>query len=186
MISFTSCTLKICTPCINENIHDDSKQILSLTAHNYIINMDKYSIKNILKINKDFEKKHLLDLDYNNTIGLHIRRTDHGTYSDQKNWEIPDNNAFYIKIDEIMKSNPNINTLFIATDDTKLKEKLKEKYGDKLRYYNLKNNITRESDSITEAIVELLTLGKCEYIIGTSISSFSQIAGDLNKKKLFI
>lgn len=127
----------------------------------------KEVIKN--KINDFYEK----NFD-NNTISVHIR-----SWTDAKDREkLFDINKFYDKIEEF---NYGTTKFFIASDNINLCYDIKKKYGDKIIIY--------EEDTLYRNFIELILLSKNNILIGTYISTFTQMAYLINYtsiKKIYI
>ena len=123
----------------------------------------------INKIN-DFYKKHF----DNNTISVHIR-----SWTDAKDRnKLFDLKKFYDKIEEF---NYGTTKFFIASDNINLCYDIKKKYGDKIIIY--------EEDTPYRDFIELILLSKNNILIGTYISTFTQMAYLINYttiKKIFI
>lgn len=121
------------------------------------------------KIN-DFYKKNF----NNNTISVHIR-----SWTDAKDREkLFDLNKFYNKIEEF---NYGTTKFFIASDNINLCYDIKKKYGDKIIIY--------EEESPYKDFIELILLSKNNILIGTYISTFTQMAYLINYnsiKKIYI
>lgn len=107
-----------------------------------------------------------------NTIGVHIRRTDHkdaiafSSISDYENMMIGE-----------IKSCPSSN-FYLATDDEDVKHSLMEKFGDKIICYSAP--LTRNSvEGMKAALVDLYCLSKTTKIYGSKGSSYSEIAAEL-------
>lgn len=106
------------------------------------------------------------------TIGVHIRRTDHkdaiafSSISDFENMMMRE-----------LKFCPNSN-FYLATDDEDVKHSLIENFGDKIICYSAP--LTRESvEGMKAALVDLYCLSKTTKIYGSKGSSYSEIAAEL-------
>lgn len=114
-----------------------------------------------------------------NTIGLHIRRTDHKISKNKSTDE-----AFFKIIDKELANNSQ-SLFYLATDDPDLKDKLKIRYDHNI--YTRDIPLERNSeDGIIEAYVELLLLSKTTKIIGSFFSSYSETAAELGNIPLEI
>jgi hypothetical protein len=113
------------------------------------------------------------------TVGVHIRRTDHAISIRESPIEL-----FVEKIKKCMDSNPQA-TFYVASDSADEITKLKEIFGDKIV---TQNKIVRRDtkDGIVHAVVELYTLAATQKIFGSSNSTFSALAADINKIPLEI
>lgn len=107
------------------------------------------------------------------SLGVHVRRTDHGIHGD-----ILPNEYYFEKIDSNLKTGKYEN-IFLATDEYVIVDDFKKKYGDIL-YTN--ENITRSSNNVTipfcnypekdklaiDIFKEGISLSKCDKMIFTS------------------
>jgi len=112
-----------------------------------------------------------------NTISIHLRNWVDAVER-KKNFDI---NKFYNKIDEF---NDGIHNFFIASDDINLCHEIKKKYGNKIIIYDAdyENPLIRQ-------FIELILLSKNNILIGTYISTFTEMAYIINyniNKKIFI
>jgi len=108
----------------------------------------------------------------NNTIGIHIRRTDHLEAISTSPTEL-----FVERIEEEISKNKD--TLFyLATDSEKDKELLLSKFGN--RIITSAEKAERNSvQGIQQALLELYLLSKTKHIIGSFNSSFSEAAAQI-------
>lgn len=108
-----------------------------------------------------------------NTIGVHVRRTDHYLHG-----EFLDNEFYYKIIDNKLKDN-NYKNILLITDENKVVEEFLSKYGDMII---LNKNIYRSEDQnpihykylenlndlAEQIMIEAISLSRCEEIIITS------------------
>lgn len=113
-------------------------------------------------------------------IGVHIRRTDYW-----KAIEESITNIFIRKMNEISVQQPFMK-FFLATDDKKEEQMLKKLYGDKLVVQLHKKWGRRGSEEMKSGIIDCLCLSRCEYILGSSGSAYSDFAARYGKKKLIV
>lgn len=113
-------------------------------------------------------------------IGVHIRRTDHGTAIKESS-----TNAFIHKMDEIVRKQTAMK-FFLATDDKKEEEILQKIYGDKIVVQPDKVWGREGSDEMKSGIIDCLCLSRCEYILGSYGSSYSRFAARYGSKELLI
>ncbi len=111
--------------------------------------------------------------DFQDVIGLHIRRSDHETSK-----AISTTERFAEIIDTELVNNPN-NKFFISTDDEITKIKLVESYGDKVLSNEVSSYDRNSSEAIVDAVVDLFCLSRTNKIYGSHHSTFSQTAADL-------
>lgn len=115
-----------------------------------------------------------------NTIGIHIRRTDHQQAIDESPLEL-----FIEAIDREQESSSRMAayhgapfSIYLATDDEATKEALRRRYGK--RVITSEAEATREStDGIRDALVEMYALSRTRQIYGSAGSTFSPIAACL-------
>lgn len=104
-----------------------------------------------------------------NTIGLHIRRSDHRDAIANSPLE-----SFFTLIDqEIARSSET--TFYLSTDDHTTELQLKQKYGKRIMTYE-KDFSRNSSQGIKDALVDLYCLANTRKIYGSFNSSFSDIA----------
>lgn len=109
-----------------------------------------------------------------NTIGLHIRRTDHA-----KSIEMSPTELFLEKINFEISRNNNIN-FFLSTDDFNVEKQFIEKFGKRIITY--KKEISRQTISgMQDAVVDMFCLSKTAVIYGSYWSSFSNISSRIGK-----
>ncbi len=107
------------------------------------------------------------------TVGLHIRRTDHADAIARGPLK-----AFINRIDRCLQNAPS-STFYLATDDPDTQRQLLAAYPAQM-IVNPSTQFTRKSsDGIIDAYIDILCLSKCAKIIGSYGSSFSQIASKL-------
>ena len=106
------------------------------------------------------------------TIGVHIRRTDNLESIQQSPIEL-----FFTAIDKEIDLNADV-SIYLATDDESVKQKLQKRYGKRLIY--VKDKADRSSISgIQGGIVDMYTLARTQKILGSFHSSFSELAAQL-------
>jgi hypothetical protein len=130
------------------------------------------------------------------TIGVHIRMDSNMLNS----WEIPSNYSsdnfdktklertkshysnFVSEMLKIEESHPDW-LFFVCTDTPSILPKLKHIFGSKLLCYDSyltspdydSSIVSRSSSSIIDAFVDMLTLSKCNALLGSSWSSFTEV-----------
>jgi hypothetical protein len=110
---------------------------------------------------------------FTNTIGVHIRRTDHKLAI-----RFNQINDFERIISAHIASNHD-NTVFLATDNKETKDHFINKYKDKIIINEFEHYERNISSSIQEAVVDLFCLSKTRMIYGSHYSSFSQSAAEI-------
>lgn len=135
--------------------------------------------------------------DVSNSIGAHIRMEagkglDNNTYDSVENWTEEGHEQlhywrdkshyshFVKRIDQLFQENPNI-SLFLATDLPETYKIFEKYYGDKLNYIK-RNAYDRSKEQIIYALADVILLSRCERLLGSTWSSFSELALRLSKK----
>lgn len=109
-----------------------------------------------------------------NTIGVHIRRADHTLAIQQSPLEM-----FVEAMDAELDNNKDVN-FFVASDSAEIKSKLIELYGDKIMLNSPSNADRDSSDGMLDAMKDLYGLANTQKIIGSSISTFTVVASEIN------
>ena len=134
----------------------------------------------------------------NNTIGLHIRRTDHNVYKSKSKFHSDDNTFFNLMDNEISVAK---NTkFFLATDNSSTQKFYQKKYGERIIIFDkvIDSNNLRNT-SLFHSGIDLYLLSKCKKLEGSYQSSYSRLAiilnaidknniniiNDIHKKNLF-
>lgn len=108
-----------------------------------------------------------------NTIGVHIRRMDH---KDSINYSPTD--GFITKME--LEINQTDASFFLSTDSDHVKNKIKNRFGDRIftRSVKLDRNLT---EGIKDAVIDMFCLSKTRAIIGSYNSTFSQVAAEIGR-----
>lgn len=118
------------------------------------------------------EVNHFRDQFSDHTIGLHIRRTDH----QQSIANSPDF-LFFEKVEQEIECHVDTK-VFLATDNNKIKEAFRERFGD--RVFFPKEEARRDSISgIRGGLVDMYTLAATGKIYGSAGSTFSPMAAKI-------
>ena len=126
--------------------------------------------KEILERVELFEKKY----DLKDVIGLHVRRTEFLLNKDGRGFVSTDE-KFFNRMNEILKKNRKTR-FFLATDSKKTEKNFIKKFGDRIIIMKTKDWSKSSSQSIKDALVEMLILSKTKIILGTYLSSFTEMA----------
>ena len=144
-----------------------------MTFINFYSNPDPYSSFKPIREILDLIAERTSDFDPN-TVGVHIRRTDHVKAIANS----PDE-AFFHAMDNELHLTPSTR-FYLATDSMQVKETFKARYGEKIVATEFEAN--RSSiEGIREAVVELYSLSGTKKIIGSQVSSFSTTAAEIGK-----
>ena len=110
---------------------------------------------------------------FNNTIGIHIRKSDHET---SKKFSTTD--KFVDLINQEIEINPSV-TFFLSTDDNTTKESLLTRYPGRISYNEISDYDRNSSTAVMDAVVDLYCLSKTKKLYGSHHSSFSQVASEI-------
>lgn len=115
-----------------------------------------------------------------NTVGVHIRRTDHElAIADSPN------EAFWKEMQKEIETDGHCH-FFLATDDREVEREAVQRFGDKVLLKSNKSWGRRQRDGMLDACVELWALSKCRKILGSKGSTFGMIAAKLGNGRLEI
>lgn len=174
---------------IIDDFHEPVKDVITAYSHSnkpLLIQSGFvfYDFPNELYKSLFVPKEQILDIarkrlkNYNNVIGLHIRRTDNAISIDRSPL-----NLFEDAIKSELNNDPDVK-FYVATDDDSTKKYLTDKFGRNIILCSDKTAVRNTKEGIKEALVELLTLSRCKKIYGSYWSSFSEAAAILGDTKL--
>lgn len=133
-----------------------------------------------LKIVPEIQTKidNILDnIDRDNLVGVHIRRTDHKIAIEKSPTEL-----FINEMKKELESNNDVK-FFLATDSKEERKIIEKIFNDNI-IWNTNIVYGRDSESgIINALIDLGCLSECSKIIGSSGSSFSWTAAKWNKER---
>lgn len=135
-------------------------------------------------------------VDVSNCIAAHVRMEagaglDHNTYDSIENWTEEGHQAIHFwrekshyshfikRIDELFEQDSQVK-LFLATDLPETYKVFEDYYGDRLSYLR-RNDFDRSRDQIKYALADAILLSKCDKLLGSTWSSFSELATRLSK-----
>lgn len=136
-----------------------------------------------------------------NDVSAHIRMvgaagTDTASYDSPENWTAEGHaqlhhwrakshfSHFMKRLDALIKEN-RANSVFIAADKPETYEEFLQTYGDRVTY--LKRELyDRSSEQLIYALADALLLGKAPLLLGSSWSSFSEIAMRMSNNKMTV
>ena len=106
---------------------------------------------------------------HKNTVGVHIRRTDH--------IEAIANSPLELFFDRMQREITNSDANFyVTTDDRTVEQELKKYFPtDKLIFYENKVIDRDSKEGIEDAMIDMFCLSKCSKILGSFNSTFSLI-----------
>jgi len=116
----------------------------------------------------------------NNTIGVHIRRTDH-----KKAIEKSPTPLFVKAMQDELTKNPST-LFFLATDDPNEEDFIRLTFPGKILTFPKRSLSRNKAESIQDALVDLMCLARTKKIIGSYYSSFSKTAEQLGKIPLHV
>ena len=151
----------------------DKKSIFIASFHQF------YPSRNNLQLLEPLEEiyetiKHITDRFGDNTVGIHIRRTDNIASIKHS-----PTNLFIQRIDDEIEKNPDT-LVFLATDSKDDRSKLVEQYGERILTYSRNQNERDSVKGIQDALVDMYCLSKSTKIFGSYYSSFSETAARLS------
>ena len=186
----------------------DTDNIVTNKSENAFLNYNKVPLVDYsdlqYRFNNNFKLKDYLqsELDsyYNNnlkdkiTLGVQIRLTDM-----LQHHNVSPLSKYLIRIQEILNKNPNIEQLFIATDDHRAIEEVKKHisipiiYHEAFRasdddpqtdeYDRMRNNREFHKYNLSkECIKEIYTLSMCNFLLRADVSAISNVATLLSTK----
>lgn len=122
-----------------------------------------------------FINKYRHSFDEGEVIGVHIRKGDYKDLYDGRQ-HISTEDKFISEIKSLLRHSPNYKVL-LCTEDEETENKFEEIFGKDTIIYFPKRFRGRDSpNSIKEAFVDMLLLSQCPIIIGTFLSTFTEMA----------
>lgn len=165
-----------------ENMEDKLKRLFKNTSHSDIYISSCYRLfklennySSFVPVQKIQSEINYLINSFGNTVGLHIRRSDHLT---SKNYST--NDKFIKLVESLVKENPTI-TFFLSTDDSITKTDLLSKYEKKIMYNKISNYDRNSPNAVKDAVKDLYCLAATQVVYGSHHSSFSQTAADIGQ-----
>jgi hypothetical protein len=129
-----------------------------------------------------------------NMLGVHIRRGDFLELMRYNGTCITAVEDYIRCIDQHLEVGP-FDRLYLATDDTDVRVRLRQRYGTQLCVSFEPRSLDRSTvEAIQDALIDLLLLSRSRYLIGTKRSSFSRVASwpnlaksvHLSERRLFV
>ncbi|MBN2109295.1 MAG: hypothetical protein JW832_17840, partial [Deltaproteobacteria bacterium] len=117
---------------------------------------------------------------FNNTIGVHIRRTDNRKAVEYSPTE------FFLSIMERLTHDDTRAGFFLATDDPQEEKRFLDAFPGRVIIHKKRSFLRNEPAAIQDALIDLYTLSKCKKIIGSYWSSFTDVARALGGAELIL
>ena len=114
----------------------------------------------------DFAEKHSLK----DCVGIHIRKGDYRFTVDRRD-KISTDEKFIRRMKEMPKSK-----FFLCTDSKETENKFKEIFGEQIITFPKGDRKRSKTISIQEALVDQLLLSKTKHILGSYLSTFTELA----------
>lgn len=111
--------------------------------------------------------------DFENCVGVHIRRTDHGPSK-----KYSPTSMFVDRMKRELQET-DCKMFFVATDDESEEELLKHTFGDRVITHPKMNRARDNSEAIQDAVIDLFCLSRTNRIIGSAFSSFTEMAAEI-------
>ncbi len=118
---------------------------------------------------------------FKNVIGLHIRRTEFLLNADGRGW-VSSDEKFFQRMEEILKKKPSAR-FFLATDSEQTQDNFIREWGSKVIVFPKKDWDKSSRRSAEEALIDLLLLSRTSHILGTYLSTFTEMAWWIGKCK---
>lgn len=119
--------------------------------------------------------KYSEDLAAGNVIGVHIRKGDYNVSFDGRQ-HISTEKGFIFKMYDLLELNPDYKFL-LCTEDKETEEKFEKLFGkDKIIYFHKRARGRGDVAAMKEALIDLYLLSKCDILLGTFLSTFSEVA----------
>lgn len=136
-----------------------------------------------------------------NDISAHVRMEagaglDHNTYDNVENWTEEGHQLihewrakshfshFMKRIDQLI-SEGRADRIFLATDLPETYQEFVDTYGDRIAYLN-RDVYNRSAEQLTYALADVLLLGKAPLMLGSTWSSFSELAMRMSPQKMTV
>lgn len=146
----------------------------------------------------DAVKDLLKSIQSNFDIGVHIRMegrpgTDQNSHDSAKNWTKDEHEKinywrekshyinFMKRIDKLIKQKPDSN-IFLAADTSEAYNAFYSKYNNNNLVFLTRNHFNRSKENLIYALADAILLSRCEYLLGSTWSSFTELAQRLANK----
>jgi len=136
---------------------------------------DIYPKEDIIDAAWAFRNKYIDSFNRCEVIGVHIRKGDFKGLQDGR-YYVSQESDFIERMKNLLEVNPNYKFL-LCTEDEETEEKFRSIFGSNAIIYFPKRFRGRTCpNAIKEAFVDILLLSECPIIIGTFLSTFTEIA----------
>jgi len=105
-------------------------------------------------------------------VGIHARRNE---FLLNKDKSTSTDDLFFKRMDELIEKDSNT-YFFLATDSKKTEQKFINKYQERIIVYSKSDLDRNNPETIKEALAELLILSRFKYILGTYLSTYTEMA----------
>ena len=155
-----------------------NQQIFISTVHNFYAEENDYSI---FKMTLEIENKaNNLIGNYNDLVGIHIRRTDNAISIRES-----PTNIFIKKIDELISKNDTTH-FYLSTDSIEEEKLIRDIFGQQI-IINPDKELRRNTPrGIMDAAIDMKCLSMCKEVYGSFYSSFSEAAAAMGGGKVKI
>ncbi|MEO9145237.1 MAG: hypothetical protein ABI237_06725 [Ginsengibacter sp.] len=155
---------------------DHNKVIVNACYDFYYPSIENNFFGMFKPVNKLLEKIDLITQNFSDDcVGVHIRRADHQIAKEKSTIE-----DFISRMDTILKESPD-SKFYLSTDDPVTELQIAERYGNKI--FSLKDRNLHRNDliGIEDAVIDLFCLSRTKLILGSYLSSFSEVASAIGK-----
>ena len=140
------------------------EEILKYVSFLVPIKKIRERISSFLKENNNFE----------NVVGIHARRTQFLLNTDGRG-KVSTDDAFFERMSEIIRKNPTVK-FFLATDSQETLFNFIKRFGTRIIYQpNVEFDVSKK-ESVFDALTDLFILSETQLILGTFLSTFTEIA----------
>ncbi len=184
-------------------IHDVPNMHMYIKTYNplnTLLDCEQVELDFLNRLNPSVEVAQLIrNIDTKDCIGVHIRRQNkqqgHSWEQVEGNWTEDGqmeldfarqlaNPAFFVsEMENVLNQNPETR-FFLATDDSGALNLIRNKFPDNCMVL-VRDHFGRSKKDIQYALADLLLLSKCQYVLGSYFSSFSEMSSRIGKKKIY-
>ena len=163
---------------ISTEISSLDSRVFITSCHRFFSN--KHNFKAFIPVDKLHEEIFKQSKKFNETIGLHIRRTDMVKMKNEESI-----NAFIKIVEQEISMNKAV-TFFLSTDCPNAKNIFITKFPNRI-YYVQHDSLNRDQNKgMKAAIIDLYCLSKTKKIYGTYFSTFSLTASEIGNIELIV